>query len=74
MTPFEAYWEHVVLRGNPALADNPFLRPLAEAAWNAGAAAERAACARFQEDRSTARHGYDKHGDGEALRTRPTAA
>lgn len=33
-------------------------------------AAERAACARFQEERSCNRHGYDKHGDGEALLTR----
>lgn len=33
-------------------------------------ALEREACARFQESRSSARHGYDKHEDGDAIRNR----
>lgn len=29
---------------------------------------EREACAQFQEQRSASRYGYDKHGDGDAIR------
>ena len=43
---FDDHWTKV-LSFNPALAENPFLRPLAEAAWNAAAVAEREACARI---------------------------
>lgn len=43
---FDDHWTKV-LSFNPALAENPFLRPLAEAAWNAAAVAEREACAKL---------------------------
>lgn len=46
---FDDHWKKV-LSFNPALAENPFLRPLAEAAWNAAAVVEREACAKVCED------------------------